>query len=128
MLKLNCTDDGVFLEQLTASFDAVAIQQVMLAVHMGETLHLSSIRATVLLSGEMPGIRHLESMLETNLTDAIALTNIDDEFIEVSLKGTWIAKDANAELGTFMTVLTPESERLIYWLWQVTQRQTTYFM
>lgn len=128
MLKLNCTDDGLFLEQITASFDAAVIQQVMLAVHMGKTLHLASTRATVLLSGEMPGIRHLESMLEANAADAITLTNIDDEFVEVNLQGTWIAKDANAESGTFMAVLTPESERLIYWLWQVTQRQTTYSM
>ncbi|MEM7065484.1 MAG: alr0857 family protein [Cyanobacteria bacterium P01_B01_bin.77] len=128
MLKLNYTDDGLFLEQVTASLDAVAIQRVMLAVHVGEPLHLVPTRATVLLSVEMPGINHLESVLEINAADTITLANIDEKFVEVSLKGTWIAKDADAESGTFITALTPESERLIYWLWQVTQRQAAYFM
>lgn len=129
MLKLNYTDYGLFLEQVTASLDAVAAQRVMLAVHVGETLHLEPGRAAFLLPVELPGITQLESMLEINATDAIALASVDDEFVEVSLKGTWMASSANAESGTFVTALAPESEQLIYRLWQVTQRQTTaYFM
>ena len=128
MLKLNYTDYGLFLEQVAASFDAVAIQRVMLAVNVGETLHLEPGRATFLLPVELPGITQLESMLRTNTTDAIALATVDDGFVEVSLKGTWIANSANDESGTFMTALAPESELLIYQLWQVTQRQTAYFM
>ncbi len=128
MLKLNYTDYGLFLEQVTASLDVVATQRVMLAVHVGETLHLEPGRAAFLLPVELPGINQLESMLQTNATDAIDLATVDDDFVEVSLKGTWIASSANAESGTFMTALAPESEMLIYQLWQVTQRQTAYFM
>ena len=121
MLKLNYTDYGLFLEQVAASLDTVAKQRVMLAVHVGETLHLESSRAAFLLPVKLPGITHLESILETNATDAIAITNVDDDFVEVSLKGTWIASSASAESGTFVTTLAPESEQLIYRLWQVTQ-------
>ncbi|NEQ51659.1 MAG: hypothetical protein F6K11_16220 [Leptolyngbya sp. SIO3F4] len=129
MLKLNYTDYGLFLEQVAASLDAVAAQRVMLAVHVGETLHLEPGRAAFLLPIELPGITQLQSMLQASTTeDAIALTNVDDEFVEVSLKGTWVAQNANAESGTFMTALAPESERLIFKLWQVTQRQTAYFI
>ncbi|MEO0737034.1 MAG: alr0857 family protein [Cyanobacteria bacterium J06649_12] len=122
MLKLNYTDYGLFLEQVTTPLDAVATQRVMLAVTVGETLHLEPGRAAFLISVEIPGITRLTSMLETTVTDAIALTTVDDEFVEVSLKGTWIASSAHAESGTFITALEPESERLIYQLWQVTQR------
>ncbi|MEO1179762.1 MAG: alr0857 family protein [Cyanobacteria bacterium J06636_28] len=128
MLKLNYTDYGLFLEQVTASLDAVATQRVMLAVTVGETLHLEPGRAAFLLPVEIPGITHLTSMLETTVTDAVALTTVDEDFVEVSLKGTWMANSANAESGTFITALEPESERLIYHLWQITQRQTAYLM
>lgn len=128
MLKLNYTDYGLFLEQLTASLDAVATQRVMLAVHVGEPLHLQPSQASFLLPVTLPGIRQLEALLRQNAIDEIALTSVDDEFVEVSLKGTWIANSSNAEFGTFITALAPESEMLIYELWQVTQRQTAYFM
>lgn len=128
MLKLNYTDYGLFLEQLTASLDAVATQRVMLAVHVGEPLHLQPIQASFLLPIKLPGIRQLKGLLRKNAADTIALTSVDDEFVEVSLKGTWIANSSNAEFGTFITALAPESEMLIYELWQVTQRQTAYFM
>ena len=122
MLKLSYTDYGLFLEQVPAALDMVATQRVMLAVHVGETLHLEPSQAAFLLPMELPDINHLESMLETNTTDTIALTNVDEDFVEVSLKGTWIASSANAESGTFVTTLAPESEQLIYRLWQVTQQ------
>lgn len=125
MLKLSYTDDGLFLEQTMASLDAVTNQRVMLTIRIGETLHLAPSWATVLLSAEMSGdITRLKPMLETDLEDTIDLTPADEDFVEVSLKGIWIAKDASTESGTFVTTLTPESERLIYQLWQVTQRQT----
>nr|WP_250565479.1 alr0857 family protein [Adonisia turfae] len=127
-MKLNYTDYGLFLEQVTASLDAVATQRVMLAVHVGEPLHLEPSRASFLLPVKLPGINQLEYLLRQNVTDVIDLASVDDEFVEVSLKGTWIANSANAESGTFITALTPESEMLIYELWRVTHRQTAYFM
>ncbi|MEO1507845.1 MAG: alr0857 family protein [Cyanobacteria bacterium J06633_23] len=111
MLKLNYTDYGLFLEQVTASLDAVATQRVMLAVTVGETLHLEPGRAAFLLPVEIPGITHLTSMLETNVTDAVALTTVDEDFVEVSLKGTWMANSANAESGTFIKALRRSQKR-----------------
>ncbi|MEM8805263.1 MAG: alr0857 family protein [Cyanobacteria bacterium P01_G01_bin.38] len=126
MLKLNYTDYGLFLEQVTASLDAVATQRVMLAVYAGEPLHLEPGRAAFLLQADIPGVAQLKRVLQSDATEAISLTLVDGEFVEVSLKGTWIANSANAEAGTFITALAPESERLIYQLWQATQRQTAY--
>ncbi|MEO1352573.1 MAG: alr0857 family protein [Cyanobacteria bacterium J06635_15] len=126
MLKLNYTDYGLFLEQITASLDAVATQRIMLAVYAGEPLHLEPGRAAFLLQADIPGVAQLKRVLQSDATEAITLTIVDDEFVEVSLKGTWIASTANAEAGTFITALAPDSEILIYQLWQATQRQTAY--
>ncbi|MEM9266741.1 MAG: alr0857 family protein [Cyanobacteria bacterium P01_F01_bin.13] len=122
MLKLNYTDYGLFLEQITASLDAVTTQRAMLAVRTGESLHIEPRQATFLLPMTLPGIAQLKSMLQTNFVDAIDVTIVDDEFVEVSLTGTWIASSPHTESGTFITVLPPEGEGLIYRLWQVTQR------
>lgn len=128
MLKLNYTDYGLFLEQVTASLDAVATQRVMLAVHVGEPLHLEPSHASFLLPIDLLGIRQFKELLRQNVADAIALASVDDDFVEVSLKGTWIANSVHAESGTFITALAPESELLIYELWRLTQRQTAYSM
>lgn len=124
MLKLNYNDYGLFLERVTASLDAIATQRVMLAVYAGETLHLEPGRAAFLVSANANGVSQLKTVLQGDTTKTVTLTNVDDEFVEVSLKGTWIANSANAEAGTFISALAPVSEALIYQLWQVTQRQT----
>ena len=122
MLKLNYNDYGLFLEQVNASVDAITTQRVMLAVYAGETLHIEPGRAAFLLAADTPGVAKLRSVLQNNATDAITLTTVDADYIEVSLKGTWIASSAQAESGTFVTELVPESEALVCRLWQATQR------
>ena len=114
MLKLNYNDYGLFLEQVSASMDAIATQRVMLAVYAGETLHIEPGRAAFLLPANTSGVIQLKCVLQTHNTSAIALSPVDDAFVEVSLKGTWIASSAQAESGTFIATLTPESEALVY--------------
>ena len=125
MLKLNYNDYGLFLEQVNASVDAIATQRVMLAVYAGETLHIEPGRAAFLIAADTPGVARLRSVLQKDAIGAIALTSVDDDFVEVSLKGTWIASSSQAESGTFITALAPEGEGLVYQLWQATQRLVT---
>ena len=132
MLKLNYNEYGLFLEQVNASMDALpqaslwefATQRVMLAVYAGETLHIEPGRAAFLLPANTPGVTRLERVLQADETKTITLTTVDGEFVEVSLQGTWIANSAQAEAGTFITSLTPESETLVYQLWQATKVET----
>ncbi|MBE9060521.1 alr0857 family protein [cf. Phormidesmis sp. LEGE 11477] len=126
MLKLNYNDYGLFLEQVVASIDAFATQRVMLAVYAGETLHIEPGRAAFLLASNTPGVAKLQSVLQKDTTSEISLTAVDADYIEVSLKGTWIAISAQAESGTFVTALVPELETLVCSLWQATQRLTAY--
>lgn len=126
MLKLNYNDCGLLLERVSASLDAIATQRVMLAVYAGETLHMEPGRAAFLVAADTTGFAQLESVLQSDTTQTVTLSGVDNEFVEVSLKGTWIASSADAEAGTFITALTPVCESLIYQLWQATARQTVY--
>ena len=133
MLKLNYNDYGLFLEQVNASVDALtgsslwefATQRVMLAVYAGETLHIEPGRAAFLIEANTPEVDRLRCVLQNDTTGVITLSAVDDDYIEVSLKGTWIASSAQAESGTFVAALTPESEKLVCRLWQATQRLVT---
>ncbi len=127
MLKLNYTDSGPYLEPVTASLETIATQRVTLAFGLGEALYIEPGQAALLLPIELPGITQLEDMLKTDFTDTFTVTLADEEFVEVSFKGTWIASGSHAESGTFITALPSESEQLIYQLWQVAQPQTVYF-
>lgn len=127
-LLLRYTDYGLFMEYVTASLDSFTAQQVMLAVQNGDKLHLETGQAAFLLPANLPGINQLRSALQEDATDAISLTNIDEEYVEVRLKGTWMAKDIKSESGTFMAALSPEREELLYRMWQVTQSSTGYYM
>lgn len=127
MLKLNYNDYGLFLERVNASLDAIAAQRVMLAVYSGESLHLEPGRAAFLVSAHLPDVKRLqrvlqiESTVEAEITATIAI--VDSEFVEISVKGTWIADSAQAESGTFVAMLPPKGEALVYQLWQATQKE-----
>ena len=126
MLKLNYNDCGLLLERVSASLDAIATQRVMLAVYAGETLHMEPGRAAFLVAVDTIGFIQLEDVLQNDAIQAVTLSGVDSEFVEVSLKGTWIASSADAEAGTFITALTPACESLIYQVWQENSRQTVY--
>ena len=126
MLKLNYTDCGLFLEQVSASLDAIAIQRVMLAVYMGEPLHMEPGRAAFLVSANLPAVTKLQLIIRADATGAVTVASVDDGFVEVSIKGTWIARNVDAEEGTLIAALSAQSERLVYQLWQATQWQAAY--
>ncbi len=126
VLKLNYTDCGLFLEQVSASLDAIAIQRVMLAVYAGEPLHMEPGRAAFLVSASVPSITKLQLVLQADTTGVVTVASVDDGFVEVSIKGTWIARNIDAEEGTLIAALSPKSEQLVYQLWQATQWQVTY--
>ena len=124
MLKLNYTDCGLFLEQVEASLDAIATQRVMLAVYAGEPLHMEPGRAAFLVSANAPEVQKLKRVLQNDATQVVTVAAVDDGFVEVSLKGTWIARSINAEAGTLIAALPRESEKLVCQLWQKTQWQS----
>jgi len=123
MLKLNYNDYGLFLEQIAMSVDAFAAGRVMLAMSAGETLHIEPGRAAFLLSADTVGVVQLERILQESVTDAAALSVVDKGFVEVSLRGSWIASSAQAESGVFVATLIPKGEDLVYQLWQTTQKE-----
>lgn len=121
MLKLTYTEAGLHMERVAASLELLVAQRVVLAMRVGQRLLVEPGKASFLLPADAPGLTQLQGMLRLERTQTIAVTPVDDEFVEVSVDGSWMAENADAHEGMFITALTDRTEFLVYKLWQVTR-------
>jgi len=128
MLKLTYTEFGLHLERVTVSLETLVYQRVVLALRMGQPLHVEPSRAAFLLSIEVPGFAELETLARLERVATLSITPVDDQFVEVSVQGSWIASTAEAHSGMFVTALSDRTEFFVYKLWQATQRQASPLM
>lgn len=125
MLKLTYTEFGLHLERVTVSLETLVCQRVVLALRMAQTLHVEPSRAAFLLSVKVPGFAELEKLVRSERLTTVSIVPVDDEFVEVSVQGSWIANTAEAHSGMFVTMLGERVEFFIYKLWQATQLQVS---
>ncbi len=125
MLKLTYTEFGLYLERVTTPLEAFVCQRMVLAIRLGQTLHVEPSRAAFLLSVDLPGLNQLEALARSHADTSLMLAPVDDAFVEVSVQGSWIAASTEAHSGTFVTALTDRAEFFVDRLWQATQQQAT---
>lgn len=121
MLKLNYTDVGLYMERTMTNPELLIAQRVLLAMRLGQTLHVEPSRASFLLPVDIPELKVLEMALHREYGSAVTLIAVDEEFVEVGLSGSWIAEDKDAYEGMFLTVMSDRNEFLIYKLWQMSE-------
>lgn len=124
MLKVTFMETGSHLEPLTQSPEEWIGVRVLLAMRTAQRLIVESSTATLLLRSDLANLFLLEELTHQETEGAIALCRCDADYVEVSLRGTWITSDvtnlAEAE-GVFVTLLTPDLESLLMELWQISQ-------
>ncbi len=125
MLKLTYIEDGLHLERMTASLDVLIAQRVLLALRAGQKLYVEPSQAAFLLPADVPSLTHLELALKLDRSQRITVTAVDHAFVEISLKGSWIAEHHDAHEGMFLTTCSDRAEFFIYKLWQLTQLQVS---
>ncbi|MBD1910386.1 MULTISPECIES: alr0857 family protein [unclassified Leptolyngbya] len=123
MLKLTYIEDGLYMEQIAAPLEMLVAQRVMLALRGGQILHVEPGRAAFLIAHDVPALTHLVTELRVAQVSDVVLTPVDDEFIEISLYGHWIAENAQAHEGMFICALPARLEYSVHKLWKVTQEQ-----
>jgi hypothetical protein len=121
MLKLNYTDVGLFMERTKTNPELLIAQRLLLAMRLGQMLHVEPGRASFLLPIDIPELEGLETALQREYGSAITLIAVDGEFVEVGLSGSWIAEDKDAHEGMFLTVMSDRTEFLIHKLWQMSE-------
>ena len=131
MLKLTYTDAGLNLERLTGSLEALVSQRAVLAVRLGQNLHVETSSASFLLPRDVPGLAELEieicreqsQFCPDGMSASVDLYPVDEASYEVSLRGVWIAADVDAHEGMFVAVVNDRVEQLLYQLWAIAQSQ-----
>jgi hypothetical protein len=121
MLKLTYTEAGLHMERIAAPLEVLIAQRVVLAVRSGQKLYVEPGKASFLLPADAPGLTQLEMALRSEANPTIAITPVDDEFVEVSVAGSWVAESAEAHEGMFITAFADRSEFFVYKLWCATQ-------
>ncbi|MBD1863735.1 MULTISPECIES: alr0857 family protein [Trichocoleus] len=127
MLKLTYTDMGLYLERLAQSPEELVARRAILALRMSQNLHLEPSRAAFLLPADLPELPILEAAIRRE-GKAIALCSVCDDYVEVSLRGMWIAPEVDAHEGIFVAVMSDRLEFLLHKLWQVSQTQVSFLL
>lgn len=121
MLKLNYTEVGLYMERTMTSLELLIAQRVVLAMRLGHSLHIEPGRASFLLPVDIPELQQLEMALRQEYQPIATVLPVDDQFVEVSLKGSWVADSQEAHEGMFLTMLSDRTEFFIYKLWQMSE-------
>lgn len=121
MLKLTYTETALQLEYLAGSPEDLVARRVKLAMRVGSTLFVEPSQAAFLLPADLPGIDQLDAGARRDDTQAIEVYPADEDDLEVSLSGTWMAEDAEVSEGIFVASLSPFCEVLLFKLWQATE-------
>lgn len=117
MLKITYTENGFYLERLTASLETWLANRVLVCLRASAAVTVEPSTASLLLPLDLPYFRNLEA-IKNRSNGVIQLDLCDDYSIEVSLQGTWVATNEDSEEGIFVCSLEDQTEFFLYQLWK----------
>lgn len=121
MLKITYTATGLHLEQVSQSLEEWVALRVTLSLRTGQRLVLERCTASLLLPSALIERCQLAHLSQQEVLGGIELALIDQEFTEVSLRGTWVSTELEATEGLFVATLPYRVEFLLFKLWQESQ-------
>lgn len=121
MLKLTYTENGFHLEHLAQSLEDWVTTRVILALRTGTHLYVEPTTASLMLPRDLPDLADLETVIEKADDEMVELSVCDEEYVEVTLQGTWLASTPKSEEGIFVCVMSDRAEFFLYQLWQAAE-------
>ncbi len=125
MLKLTYIESGLHMERVAAPLEVLVAQRVILALRANQRLHMEPGQASFLVTAKIPGLAQLEKTLRLDQNQAVAIAPVDDDYLEMTVQGNWLAETADADEGIFITALSHQAEFLVMHLWQASQFQVS---
>ncbi len=121
MLKITYTETGFNLEHLTDSLEQLVMRRVILAMRVGQSVLVEPSKASFLLPADLPLLNVLHTEALRYDSEKIELSVADEDYIEVTLQGTWIASNSHAAEGLFFTAMSDRTELYLFKCWQQAQ-------
>jgi hypothetical protein len=125
MLRLSYTETSFHLEVLTQSLEEWVAQRVILALRVGQSLCVQPSTASFLLPADLPGVEALKAFLKRDDREIMALSVCDAEYIEVTLRGSWISNSSDDAVGVFVTTMSDPTEFFLHKLYQEAQKSAS---
>ena len=122
MLKITYLEDGVYLEYLQESVSHWKASRVLVSLRAGISIYTEDGVASLVLPAYTP---YLAGLVELEEKQLIEVTPCDEEYLEISLSGTWVAQSQDSEEGVFVCEFDCSSEYFLYRLWQESQIGTS---
>jgi hypothetical protein len=118
MLKFTYTESGIHLEYLNQTLEELISLRFILAMRVGDRLIAEPGTASFLLPASRPLQHRLITIAlsEENLTSPCP---VDTDFVEISLRGTWLSSSMDYGEGLFLTELGEYSERSLLEIWRM---------
>jgi hypothetical protein len=125
MLKLTYTEVGLHLDRMTGSVEKVVARRSVLAVRIGQSIFVQPGSASFLIPIDCVNLKAFKTAVKGESSRTIDLCKVDDDYYEVSIRGTWIASSNEAHEGMFVTMMNPQTELFVQHLWMVSQAQVS---
>ena len=114
MLKLTYSDADLLIEHLDLTVEAMVTQRSLVALRAGQPLMVQPGYGAFALPSDLPGI----AALKAGSQGAIDIAPCDIDWLEVTLRGTWLADDAASAEGILVAELGLQLESQLVALWQ----------
>lgn len=118
MLKITYLEDGIYLEYLSESLKTWTDRRILVSLRAAANIYVKATTACLTLPADTPYFSDLQAL---RAREIIQVTACDEEYVEVSFQGTWIATHQDSEEGLFVCDLSNSNEFFIYKLWQESQ-------
>jgi hypothetical protein len=117
MLKLTYSDADLLVEQLDLSVEAVVAQRSIVALRAGQPLFVQPGYGAFALLADLPEVAALTSISP----GAIDIAPCDTDWLEVTLRGTWLADNTTSAEGILVAELGTDLEQRLVALWERSQ-------
>ena len=115
MIKITYIENEILLEHLTKSTEVWKAERILMNLRAGISIYAESGVGSLIFP---VSLSCLESLAQLTETEIVYINPCDEEYVEISLLGTWIAQSEDSEEGIFACDLSYDNERLLYQLWQ----------
>ncbi|MBD2231766.1 alr0857 family protein [Phormidium tenue] len=114
MLKLTYSDADLLIEHLDLTVEAMVTQRSLVALRAGQPLVVQPGYGAFALPADLPGI----TALKAGCQGAIDIAPCDIDWLEVTLRGTWLTDNAASAEGILVVELGLQLEAQLVALWQ----------
>ncbi|MGB3138513.1 MAG: alr0857 family protein [Nodosilinea sp.] len=117
MLKLTYSDAYLLVERLELTVEAMVAQRSIVALRAGQLLVVQPGYGAFALPIDLPGV----AALGAAAGGAIDVAPCDADWLEVTLRGTWLANHATSAEGILVAELGTDLEQRLVSLWERSQ-------